>query len=368
MSQEKIERHHRLISRRKFLGALIGGGGVVLTGQGLDALSLETVRQGTGPGPSAFRQLNDVIPLSPKDGDVWTYQASNKQWINEPAQLTVLDHKLLIDSLDTTPNFLSPKLLVGSGITKTIENPSANEDIKLALDTGFSDGRYVLKTGDTMTGSLKNVQAAGALALETKETGDTVDRFALDVDGNWSFGPGGASSFDIVFNRLSPGMAQFRGLAGAGQMGIGTLGTESGAAARFFSENAGRAVIINASKTHLNDIERTRFTVPNLFGSVGASSTVIDVEFFVPSGKVLKVWFVSWNGSGAPANTTLLLITPPGGNFSVDTAVSGSQGDPSANVPIFTSSAGPGTVIVERTNSSAKIAFMFSGIWVFSIE
>ncbi len=57
------------------------------------------------------------------------------------------DHKLLIELADTTPGFLTAKLLVGTGLTKTIQNPAGNENILLAFDaTGFGDPRYIKRS------------------------------------------------------------------------------------------------------------------------------------------------------------------------------------------------------------------------------
>ncbi len=79
----KIETEHTIMSRRKFIGALFAGGGVYLTTLGLDRLSNETAAKGGGLGPSAFYQLNDVRTVQPIDGDVWTWNASNKKWLNK---------------------------------------------------------------------------------------------------------------------------------------------------------------------------------------------------------------------------------------------------------------------------------------------
>jgi len=105
-TKNKIEREHALISRRKLIGAILGGGGLLALKVGLDKLTIEDAGLGGGGGgPSAFFQLNDVTKLQPNDGDVWAYQASNRQWLNQaPTGLTSFQHALLsAQHSDTTP-------------------------------------------------------------------------------------------------------------------------------------------------------------------------------------------------------------------------------------------------------------------------
>jgi hypothetical protein len=46
----------------------------------------------------------------------------------------------VVDGADTTPGNLTSKILAGTGLTKTIDNPSGNEDISLSVEYGTTAG------------------------------------------------------------------------------------------------------------------------------------------------------------------------------------------------------------------------------------
>ncbi len=452
----------RKISRKEFLKAFIGGGiitgGAALSLGGYDALQADPPLRTSdisrlglgGGGVNRLSLLQDVnIPSPPPlDSDVLTFKGSLGKWTNQPAPSSE-DHKFLIDSADTTADFLSPKLLVGSGITKTVENPAAKEDVKLAFDAAFGDARYapaahnllsathpdtlpaspvlgdlavgnatpqwarfpgdtsnvrkflrtlsvgavaqfpawdtlaigdissvadpryVLKAGDTMTGLLSiNIPGAASDVFETRPTGTANPLYGVNQFGETGWGPG-TTAFDIELMRASQGVLRIVSTRGQVFAGIEVQGSELGGGIRRFSENVGRAVIQDLTGAHLNDIERTRFTLSSPFTAVGAGAIVDDINFFVPTAKTLKIWWASWVATAAGVGVTFFEVfnaTTGVTVFSQDTNASGTSGDPSTNTTVVTNASTGNIYQVRRRNTAAKTAFTYSGVLVMSIE
>ena len=55
-----------------------------------------------------------------------------------PSTAATSDHKVAVDGADTTPNFLSPKLAAGAGITLTVLNPGGNEQVQITASVTSS--------------------------------------------------------------------------------------------------------------------------------------------------------------------------------------------------------------------------------------
>ena len=54
------------------------------------------------------------------------------------------DHKVAVDGTDTTPNYLSSKLVVDGTLSLTVLNPGANEQIQLGLFVAFKINSFAL--------------------------------------------------------------------------------------------------------------------------------------------------------------------------------------------------------------------------------
>ncbi len=122
-TNEKIETHHRLISRRKFLGAAVATAGAVVTKKGLDNFALET--GGSGGGIDTLRGLREVDSgLSPADQDVLFYSRNISKFKSGPVQgLTNFQHALLsaqhTDTVPATP--LAGSIIRGASSPNTFK-------------------------------------------------------------------------------------------------------------------------------------------------------------------------------------------------------------------------------------------------------
>ncbi len=74
----------------------------------------------------------------------WVYTAIELN----PVGATVLDHKVLVDSADTTPGFLMDKIAAGAGIILSILNIGGNEQLRIT-STGGSGGGGLSKLQQT---------------------------------------------------------------------------------------------------------------------------------------------------------------------------------------------------------------------------
>ena len=109
----------------------IAGGTAVNTSVSGDTLTVDVVVSEINLG-----DLGDVIYTGspqPVDGDVLIYRSGSPSgWFNEPSTST--DQLLRITSADTTSSYLNTKLLVDGPLTKTINNPSANETLTIGIN------------------------------------------------------------------------------------------------------------------------------------------------------------------------------------------------------------------------------------------
>ena len=100
-------------------------------------------------------------------------------------------YKVMTTAADTTPGYLSSKLIQGSGVTLTVQNPGANENILIdASGTGYWDrtGTVLspLNSGDSVQISIPNSGNASALILTQNDTVN--DEHVLELVQNASSG------------------------------------------------------------------------------------------------------------------------------------------------------------------------------------
>lgn len=72
------------------------------------------------------------------------------------------DHKVLVDGADTTPDFLSPKLAAGPGITLAVLNPGGDEQVEISATAVTEDHKVLVDGADTTPEFLAAKLAAGA--------------------------------------------------------------------------------------------------------------------------------------------------------------------------------------------------------------
>lgn len=144
------------------------------------------------------------------------------------------DHKVLVDGADTTPDFLSPKLAAGAGITLAVLNPGANEQVQINA-TGSAGVenliRYAIGTAATQD-SVTQIPAAAIITgawldVQTPYTAGTtisigqpgsLTRFQTATDNN----PLAAAIYTVDQDTTSVGLAVVRAtIAGGPVAGAG---------------------------------------------------------------------------------------------------------------------------------------------------
>ena len=95
--------------------------------------------------------------------------------ITGSTQIYVRDPQIKISSDDTTFGFPLTKLVGSSSIVVTETGGGGNETLVWTLDTSFTDALYVLKAGDTMTGTLV------MSGLNSVQFGTATETIAADV-------------------------------------------------------------------------------------------------------------------------------------------------------------------------------------------
>jgi hypothetical protein len=72
------------------------------------------------------------------------------------------DHKVAASATDTTPDYLSPKLAAGAGITLAVLNPGANEQVQITAAAVSEDHKVSASAADTTPDYLSPKLVAGA--------------------------------------------------------------------------------------------------------------------------------------------------------------------------------------------------------------
>jgi hypothetical protein len=73
-----------------------------------------------------------------------------------------LDEKAKVSAADTTTDYLNSKIVAGTGISKTILNPGANETLSIACTITDTDIKAKVSAADTTTDYLNNKITVGA--------------------------------------------------------------------------------------------------------------------------------------------------------------------------------------------------------------
>ena len=86
-----------------------------------------------GGGPHALNDHTDVTISSPQDDQYIVYNSTSGVWEN------VTGYQLKVSNTDTTPDFLSSKISAGTGISLTVQNSGANEQLEIsAAGAGYA--------------------------------------------------------------------------------------------------------------------------------------------------------------------------------------------------------------------------------------
>jgi hypothetical protein len=71
------------------------------------------------------------------------------------------DERVKITTNDTTPSFLGAKLVAGTNVSLTTQNPGGNENIRIDVTGGATDERVKISNNDTTPGFLISKLLAG---------------------------------------------------------------------------------------------------------------------------------------------------------------------------------------------------------------
>lgn len=151
------------ITRRQFLfrgnqgeaGVLplvvgLGAAGMAVVGMGSPAPGVEIQDEGTVKGKAKKLDFTGAGVTASLSGD--------KATINVPGGGGSDSLKVKATSADTTEDFLNPKIAAGTGITKTVLNPGANEQVQLTAHLEDHKARHA-------SGGADIVQEEGSLVF-----------------------------------------------------------------------------------------------------------------------------------------------------------------------------------------------------------
>ena len=158
--------------------------GLTVDGTVVDAVALAAHLVDTAnPHTTTVENLDNTTITAPALDDVLTWNGSI--WINQSLAAS-LDKFVGITAADTTPGYLNDKLVAGTDITLTVNNPGANETITIDAVTGETNtasnqgaggvGLYKTKTGVDL--EFKNINAGSSKVTVT----DDVANDEVDVD------------------------------------------------------------------------------------------------------------------------------------------------------------------------------------------
>jgi hypothetical protein len=93
------------------------------------------------------------------------------------------DWKVKVSGADTTPNFLSPKLAAGPGISLAVLNPGANEQVEITATAVSEDHKVSVTAADTTPSFLSPKLAAGTAVTLTVLNPAANEQLRIDVSG-----------------------------------------------------------------------------------------------------------------------------------------------------------------------------------------
>ena len=103
----------------------------------------------------------DVDKTPPNDGDALIWDAAVGLWVPKPGGGGGNDEKVKIDNLDTTAERLDAKLVVGSGLTKTVLNVGGVEQLQIGLYSALTITSFTNTVGIVEKGlTVNNVNLA----------------------------------------------------------------------------------------------------------------------------------------------------------------------------------------------------------------
>lgn len=132
-------------------------------------------------GITNLDDLGDVVLTSPATGNTLVFNGTN--WTNQAVAGTT-DQLVKITSADTTANYLQPKLIAGTNISITKNNPGANETLTIS-STGIisSDEKVKVSITDTSAGFLLDKLVAGTNITLTQISPGANESTAISVTG-----------------------------------------------------------------------------------------------------------------------------------------------------------------------------------------
>ncbi len=219
-----------------------------------------------------------LIPITSLDGDWDDLYRVTSLTMMQGSGASVSAGTVRVTVNDLTADYLSSKLVAGTGINLTVLNPGTTETLSVALDTTYTDGRYVNVTGDSMTGSLTIISPDPSLLIISTLTLSGAD--GSTHAGAYSTIGVNQNGFNLTATLGAVGLRGITSIAGASGTVTGAVGTLGQVV------KSGAGTLTNAYSLYADTITKSAGTLTNAYSVFMATQTAGANNFGLYQGGV----------------------------------------------------------------------------------
>lgn len=199
----------------------------------------------------------------------------------DPSTGGASDHKVKVTNADTTPDFLNPKILAGAGITTTVVNPGANEQLRIDATAVAGDPLNFAYYADNLATTVDETGAINAPFHSLQDAIDAIIANSGGVGGSVILSPSGVSYGNVTLT-LTAESIKITSLGcfdGTNQSTIGSviLNSSQNCGVYFENLNVGDVTDISAAMTNQLTFVNSSYT-----SLVGDDFNVLNISNDVP--------------------------------------------------------------------------------------